>query len=671
MNNLPEHKHSDFSYFQVLNKITLKNFSFCLLLFCLSTITSAFAQESVDISSPDQNLKVQLKWNSGKPVYNISYNDRIFLEDSPLGLRTSFGDLSKDLRYISFSKNEIEETYEMSNAKFSKTTYSANELTGTFLSAANDTLDIIFRVSNNDVAYSYRIKGGNEQTNVIIHEEASGFNLPDEATLFLSSQALPMTGWEETKPSYEEEYLFDEPLGTASLNGVGFTFPGLFKLKDNGFLLISETGVDGSYVGSRLGEGNSEGLYKIEFPQKGENNGMTETFAAMATPAQTPWRTITLGESLKPIVESTIAFDLVKPKYEASKNYNFGRATWSWIVWQDNSINYEDQIKYIDLASALNFEYVLIDNWWDARIGYEKMEKLVKYANSRNVDVLLWYNSNGYWNNAPQTPQDKMNFSPARNKEMAWMQKIGVKGIKVDFFGGDKQHTMQLYEDILTDANNYGLGVTFHGCTLPRGWQRIFPNFVTSEAVLASENLVFRQDALDKHAKNATILPFTRNAVGAMDFAPVFLNDRLSQDQKQGTIRRTTDAFELATAILYFSPIQHFGLTPNNLQEQPEFVLDFLREVPAVWDETVFIDGELGKFAVLARRKGERWYVAAVNGEKKARSLNLELPMLDGKEIQLIYDLESKKAGQKKEKIENGKILIEMLPEGGALIISE
>src|SRR5690606_2918152 len=125
-------------------------------------------------------------------------------------------------------------------------------------------------------------------------------------------------------------------------------------------------------------------------------------------------------------------------------------------------------------------------------------------------------------------------------------------------------------------------------------------------AVLASENLVFNQNSLDNHALNATILPFTRNAVAAMDFAPVFLNKRLSKDQKTGTIRKTTDAFELATSILYLSPIQHFGLTPNNLEEQPDYVLDFLKKVPTVWDQTLYIGGSPEDYIAIARRKADQ-----------------------------------------------------------------
>ncbi len=624
----------------------------------------------MQVQSPDGHLTLTVFLKGDAPYYNLDLYGTTFLEDSPLGLSTSIGDFTQGLQMVSHDVQEVNETYQMSNAKFSNRKYEASMLTSKFANSTNDTLSITFKVSNNDVAFSYGIIPGNGQTNGIIKAESTGFNLPNDATVFLSPQALPMTGWQKSKPSYEENYLFDQPVGTPSEYGVGFTYPALFKLNEKGWLLISETGVDSGYVGSRLGEGSKDGLYTLDFPQMGENNGMGENHVGMALPGNTPWRTITLGTSLKPIVESTIAFDVVKPKYEPTTDYAPGRATWSWIVWQDGSINYEDQIEFIDLAASLNFEYVLIDNWWDQKIGRDRIEELVKYAGTKDVSILLWYNSNGYWNDAPQTPQDKMNTAPARNKEMAWMQKIGVKGIKVDFFGGDKQFTMGLYEEILTDANNYGLAVNFHGCTLPRGWQRMYPNFMTAEAVLASENLVFSQRAADLHSYKATILPFTRNAVGAMDFAPVFLNKKLSKDQVNGSIRKTTEAFELATSILYFSPIQHFGLTPNNLGEQPEFVLDFLKEVPSVWDETVFIDGEPGKYCVIARRKGDAWYVAGVNGEKESKTIKIGLPMLENLNLKQIYDQPNRSAALKTiEKAKTNAMKIKMLPEGGFIIV--
>ena len=641
-------------------------------LFVILTGQTAWCQLPVKVSSPDKHIGVEVGLQDEKPVYSIHVDDVLFMEDSPLGLKTSIGDFSEGLSYAAQGTSVIKETYDLKKAKVSHVEYHANELIVKFVNANEDTLAVQFRVSNSDVAFAYKLTAKERNTKVKILEEATGFNLPDDATSFITPQALPMTGWEQTKPSYEEEYTFDEALGTQSQYGVGYTFPALFKNAEKGWILISETNVDGSYPGARLGESDKTGLFPIAFPQEGENNGLGDAFAAMAMPAQTPWRTITLGKTLKPIVETTASFDLVEQRYEASQDYTMGRATWSWIVWQDNSINYEDQVKFIDLAEALNFEYVLIDNWWDANIGREKMEELVAYANSKSVDVVLWYNSNGFWNNAPQTPQDFMNTAYKRQQEMAWLQEIGVKGLKIDFFGGDKQMTMQLYEDILNDANDYGLAITFHGCTLPRGWEKMYPNYVTSEAVRASENLIFTQYALDKHAYYSTILPFTRNPVGAMDFAPVFLNKRLSRDQNEGTVRKTTDAFELATAVLYFSPIQHFGLTPNNLDEQPEFVLDFLRAVPTVWDETVYVGGEPGDYAAIARRKGDTWYLAVTNGEQEKKTLELDLPMFKNAEATLIYDAKDKTAAQKTVKVKSsGKLKIDILGEGGALLISK
>lgn len=633
------------------------------------------SQTVATVKSPDQNITVHLNLDNGSLFYEAFYETTPFLEKSPLGLQTSLSDFSQNLVYISSSTKSINESYELQKAKVSHVNYHANALSSIFTNSKQDTLLVHFQLSNRDIGFSYEIRSKEGRSNIKIYKETTGFNIPDQATTYITPQALPMTGWMETKPSYEEPYTLNEAVGTPSANGVGYTFPALFKLdQDKGWLLISETGVDGQYPGARLGEATKDGLYPLEFPQQGENSGIGDTFAAQPLPAKTPWRTITLGNSLKPIVESTVAFDLVKPKYEASTDYKMGRATWSWIVWQDNSINYQDQITYIDMAAELNFEYVLIDNWWDTRIGREKVEELVQYANKKGVDVILWYNSNGYWSEAPQGPKNKMNSIIDRQKEMQWLQSIGVKGLKVDFFGGDKQTTMQLYEAILNDANNYGLGITFHGCTLPRGWERMYPNFVTSEAVLASENLVFNQRSLDHHALNASILPFTRNPVAAMDFAPVFLNHRLSKDQNSGTIRKTTDAFELATAILYLSPIQHFGLTPNNLKEQPEFVLDFIKEVPSVWDQTLYIGGAPEDYAAIARRKANKWYVALVNGTNTKRKIKLQLPMLAGKNVQVIQDKDPSSFTSElihKKVTKKGDLTIQINGQGGAVIMGQ
>ena len=262
-----------------------------------------------------------------------------------------------------------------------------------------------------------------------------------------------------------------------------------------------------------------------------------------------------------------------------------------------------------------------------------------------------------------------MNTSVARKKEMAWLKSIGAKGIKVDFFGGDKQETMKLYEDILSDANDFGLAVIFHGCTLPRGWERMYPNFAGSEAVLASENLIFNQYWNEQEAYNATLHPFIRNSVASMDFGPVLLNKRHNRGNDGGTERLTTETFQLATAVLFQTPVQNFGITPNNLTEFPSFVIDFMKEVPTLWDETRFIDGYPGKYVVLARRQGDQWYVAAINAEEEVKEVTVNLPMLAGKKVSLYSDANNRAPKLEQVVLENsGEITLTIQPGGGSIL---
>lgn len=625
------------------------------------------AQE-LKVAGPDGRLEVYLWLDNGKLYYRVNLEGQEMLEKSPLGLRGEDVHLSDHLQMVDSHRQALDKKYEEPKIKRRQVHYQANELQCTFENDIKQRLVVTFRVSNNDIAFRYGIPQVGEPANLKIKEELSGFKFPGLTTTFLTPQASPMIGWKKTKPSYEEEYVPDQTMDVRSKYGLGYTFPALFRIGNRGWVLLSETGANSSYCASKLGECRA-GLYQIAFPEKGENNGIGDSEPTVALPAHTPWRTLTVGKSLKPIVETTVPFDVVEPQYEASKAYTFGRATWSWLEWQDESINFEDQKTFIDLSAAMGYEYVLIDNWWDTRIGHAKIEELATYGRGKGVGLCLWYNSNGYWNDAPQTPKNKMNNSIARKKEMAWMQSIGIKGIKVDFFGGDKQETLKLYEDILSDANDHGITVIFHGCTLPRGWERMYPNFVGSEAVLASENLIFTQHANDTEAFNACLHPFIRNAVAAMDFGPVLLNRRHSRGNNEGTARKTTESFQLATSVLFQSPVQNFGLTPNNLKDMPKYVIDFLKQVPTTWDETVFLDGYPGKYVVLARRKQDTWYIAGINAETKPKEIELQLSMLSGQSVQLINDDGARNSIQSSIKLrKENKLKLILQPHGGVVL---
>ena len=593
------------------------------------------------------------------------------LEKSPLGMDTNIGDFTKNLKLAGHSVDKIDTVYRQTRIKVSEVHYRANELTCHFENEKGQKLGVVFRVSDHDVAFRYTLPHQGGRASVTVNEEKTGFRFPEQTTTFLCPQSDAMIGWKRTKPSYEEEYKADAPMSERSQYGHGYTFPCLFRVGDAGWVLVSETGVDSRYCGSRLSDVSEGNLYTVAFPMAEENNGNGTVAPAFALPGATPWRTITVGDNLKPIVETTVPWDVVSPLYETKHEYRFGRGTWSWILWQDGSINYDDQVRYIDLASVMGYEYVLIDNWWDTRIGHQRMKSLVEYARSKGVELFLWYSSSGYWNDIEQGPVNRMDNAIIRKREMRWLQSLGVKGIKVDFFGGDKQETMRLYEDILSDADDHGLMVIFHGCTLPRGWERMYPNYVGSEAVLASENMVFNQHFCDEEAFNTCLHPFIRNTVGSMEFGGCFLNKRLNRNNDGGTTRWTTDVFQLATTVLFQNPVQNFALAPNNLNDVPAVCMDFMKQVPATWDETRFVDGYPGKYVVLARRHGDIWYLAAVNAGKEPLKLKLDLDMFAGKTVALYKDDKKEEPQLTSLKVkENGKVQLEIRSQGGAVLVA-
>lgn len=630
---------------------------------------------TADVTSPDGRLVVTVGDEEGRAFYSVDYNGKTMVERSALGLKANIGDFSAGLRQTGKSERRIDESYTMRSTKASEVHCVANQLDVDFENGRKQKMTVTFRVSDNDVAFRYTFPQTGETACMVVTEESTAFLLPSQTTTFICPQSDPMVGWKRTKPSYEEEYKADAPMTDKSKYGRGYTFPCLFRVGDDGWVLLSETGTNGNYAACHLSDYDESKGYQIAFPMPEEANGYGSASAGMTLPGFTPWRTITVGETLRPIVETTVSYDVVEQQYEPSEQYKAGRYTWSWLIWQDRSVNYDDQVKFIDLASAMGYEYTLVDGYWDTQIGRERVEQLSRYAQSKGVSLLLWYNSNGFANDAPQGPKNCMSTSVARKREMAWMSSIGVKGIKVDFFGSDKQHTMQLYEDILSDANDYGLQVIFHGCTLPRGWERMYPNFISSEAVLASENVYFSDHHAEREAFELTMHPFCRNAVASMDWGGTIMNRYMSKDNKSRHQRRTSDVFEMASAIVNQSSVQCIAIQPNNLAELPQFELDFLKAVPTTWDETRLIDGYPTKFVVVARRHGTDWYVAGLNATDKPMKLELDLPMFAGKTVGYYNDKATVK-GQtvpdsqlRQLKVgKNGKAKIVMQPNGGLIL---
>ena len=374
-----------------------------LTLLCIAAAFTVKAQEQnalESIKSPDGRMEVTFNLaGTEKPTYSVKYDGKPMLEDSPIGIMLDMGskptleglpqgreaangDFTKNLTVSSVKTTTAKAEYELATIKQAKVSHEYVQCVFTLANQARQEIEFEFRISNNDIAIRYNIPKPRQRASTRVLFENTGFRFPDGTTTFLTPQSDAMIGWQRSKPSYEEGYSNDGPMNVRSQYGHGYTFPGLFHVGSNGWVLLSETGVSSSYCGSRLGD-CKDNTYKIEFPMPDENNGIGTVCPALRLPGSTPWRTITVGADLKPIVETTVMWDYVEPLFEAHHDFKYGRSTWSWIVWQDASCNWDDQVKFIDLASAMGYEYILIDAGWDQNIGYERMEQLISTSTAK------------------------------------------------------------------------------------------------------------------------------------------------------------------------------------------------------------------------------------------------------------------------------------------------
>ncbi len=601
----------------------MKNLNFLLTLICsISMFNSSIAQKNAIIKSPDGKIVAEVLLNKDQQlVYNIKYLNEAVLQNSILGIVREDADFSTGMQWVTVSDQLlIKDNYRILTAKKSSISYTANRKVITVKNKEGGKMNIVFQISNDGVAFRYEFQ---ERSTDIkkIKQEATSFHFYDGTKAWLQPKTEAQSGWEHSNPSYEAHYMMDIKTGTPAPGKNGWIYPAMFHYK-NAWMLITEAALGRTYCGTALQQFSENNEYKINFPQEAEKYTNGALFPQSTLPWQMPWRIIAIG-SLKTIAESTLGTDLAFPAkripaYQTGRDADFikpGRASWSWIMSKDDYIVYAEQKKYIDYAADMHWEYCLIDAAWDKKIGYDKIKELADYAATKKVGLLLWYNSAGAWNTVKYTPKDKMLTHESRMKEFAILQKMGIKGIKTDFFAGDGQSMINYYQDILEDAATYHLLVNFHGATLPRGWQRTYPNLMTTEAVYGYEMITFNQKDADVAAEHMVMSAFARNAFDPMDFTPVSLYKipRIN--------RRTSSAFELATSVIFLSGIQHYVEGPEGMAKMPVAVKEYMQTVPVAWDEVKFIDGYPGKFYAVARRAGKKWYVAAINGDTVSRQI--------------------------------------------------
>jgi len=598
-----------------------------ILIACVSFNVQA---KSLSITSPDKKINLNVAINPQSVlVYSIEHDGQLVVLESQLGLVLSQADFTKDLKITKKTKlKKISDTYQMRVGKKSHIAYTANEQTVEVSNSKKQKMEMVFRVSNDGVAFRYQITDRHISDKNFV-KEITSFHFSADSKAWLQPMAIAQSGWSNVNPSYEEEYSMGEAVGTPSVFKQGWVFPGLFHANQN-WALISEVGLDGSWHGSHLAHNSENGNYQIAIPQSPEvftNGGLLATAKDKLI---SPWRIIAVG-SLATIMESTLGTDVAPPAIKLDSSViKPGHASWSWAILKDDFTTFEVQKKFIDYAAEMHWDYTLIDADWDQKIGYEKLKELVDYAAQKNIGILVWFNSSGDWNETPYTPKSELLTHKQRVAVFTRLRDIGVKGLKIDFFNGDGQSMIAYYVDILKDAAQFNLLINFHGATLPRGWQRTYPHLMTMEAIRGFEFTTFSQKGQDAAPNMVAGSLFTRNVFDPMDFTPMVFGEI------PNIKRVTTNSFELAESVLMVSGIQHFAEIPEGMATVPAYVKDFLRELPREWDEVKFVDGYPGKYLVLARRAGNTWYVAGMNAEKEARTINLDLKFLGNKNGVLI-----------------------------------
>ena len=561
------------------------------------------------LGSPDGQLQVDVSVNADQQlIFTVQRAGQPVLLASRLGLVLEQGDFANGLKLVATSPVKAHrEHYTLAAGKKSSIDYLANEQRFTVANATGQKLTLTLRASNDGLALRYTVDGAGRKQ---FKDELTSFAFPAEARAWLQPMSVAKTGWKRTNPSYEEHYQTDIPVGTAAPSHAGWVFPALFKSGAN-WVALTEAGMDGRFHASRLASDSTGGTYRIGLPEASEVNTNGHLLADINGPFTTPWRVLAIGP-LKTVMESTLGTDLAAPAVAFDKSkLKPGHASWSWALLKDDATVYDVQKRFIDYAADMGWNYTLVDADWDRKIGDAKMKELADYAKTKNVGLLAWYNSSGAWNDTEYSPKSALLTKQARAKEFARMKAIGVKGLKVDFFGGDGASMQAYYVDLLKETAAAGLLLNFHGATLPRGWARTYPNLLTAEAVKGLEFTTFTQEDQDKVPRHAAMLPFARNLFDPMDFTPMVFADI------PNIKRATRNGFELAESVVFLSGIQHFAETPEGMATVPAYVKGLLRELPRHWDEVRFLDGEPGKFVVLARRAGKQWFIAGINADEQ------------------------------------------------------
>jgi hypothetical protein len=580
--------------------------------------TEARAADSWTVASPDGSLAFDLQLDAkGTLSYRVGLPaaaGRIeVLAWSPLGLTRDDQAFVAGLRFGGKAvRSEIDVSYTALHGKRRAIRHRATEVAFSFTNAKGAPLDVIVRVANDGAAFRYRFPNA-DPTPRTVKNEATAFVVPEGAQAWIA----PRSPAGKYTPAYEDLYVA-APAGTSSPLAAGWDFPALFRIGARAWALVTESAVDEHYAAAHLAGDASGNTYRVRLPDAAEGQGVGTAEPSSPLPWMLPWRVVIVGRVLSTIFESTLVNDVAPASALGDTSWiKPGRASWSWWSDDDSPKNEAALSAFIDFGAAMGWEYSLIDANWNL-MEPAALQRVLARGREQQIGMLLWYNSGGPHNVVTEQPRDRMHRRDVRRKEFAMLREWGVKGVKVDFWQSDKQDRITQYLDLLRDAAEFKLMVDPHGCTLPRGWERTYPHLMSMEAVQGAEQYKFNERYPSRAAWHNTVLAFTRNVVGSMDFTPVTFSDSKFP-------HLTTFGHELALSVVFESGLQHYADSVKAYEALPKAALDVLRAVPAQWDESRLLAGEPGTLAVVARRRGNDWFVAGISGTDTPQTVTVDV----------------------------------------------
>lgn len=564
---------------------------------CSAMLLVMSACQGGKMTSPDGTLVLRHA-SFGFTLSKNTASGEVKVVDIPtIGVTTANG-RGMGLTFKNITKNFFETHYTMLTGKRRECSNSANEYTYMYVDSMGGDVHIVFRLFNDGLAFRYELDG---LTDDIVTDEHTIYRIEEGRQRWIQGFDL----------GYEQFY---HPHTTPYPNVKHWIYPALVEQEEGVYTLLTEANILKGHSASSLWNETAGTDYKVTL---GRNDGPRHTGDWVS-----PWRVLIVG-SLADVVESTLVTDVSEESQGTDASEWVKPGTASWVYWAHNrgSKDYQIVSQYIDMADSLDLPYVLIDWEWDVMGNGGTIHDAIAKAEAVGVRPLVWYNSSTAWTVGAGGPLYRLNKPEDREREFAWLAELGVAGVKIDFFDGDTRATMDYCIDLLESASRHHLLVNFHGATIPRGWQRTYPNLMSVEAVYGAEWYNNRSTLTDRASAHNATLPFTRNVIGPMDYTPCTFSD--SQHP-----HITTHAHELALTVLYESALQHLADRPESYLAQPAEVKQFLSALPTVWDDTKLISGYPGKWVAMARRSGDDWYIGIINGLDVPQSIAIDWSFL-------------------------------------------